>query len=84
MVAYGKCKCGLRPVIALKYGVTHIPLMSIVLSYSKRLQLDCCMAQVVLPTEYSISLWSSLPVELTNTKTIRSFRHRSQTIIMNE
>ena len=33
---------------------------------------------------YGINLWNSLHVELTNIKTIRSFRQRHKTILMNE
>ena len=36
-----------------------------------------------LPT-YGISLWNSLHVDLTNIKTIRYFRHRYKSILMNE
>ena len=33
---------------------------------------------------YGISLWNSLHVDLTNVKTIRLFRHRYKSILMNE
>ena len=33
---------------------------------------------------YGISLWNSLHVDVTNIKTIRSFRHRYKSILMNE
>ena len=36
-----------------------------------------------LPT-YGISLWNPLHVDLTNIKTIRYFRHRYKSILMNE
>ena len=42
-------------VIVLKYGETHILLMSIVLLYFKREQLDFCLGQVVLTTQLLFS-----------------------------
>ena len=43
-------------VIVLKYGETHILLMSIVLLYFKREQLDFCLAQGVLTTQLLFSI----------------------------
>ena len=42
-------------VIVLKYGETHILLMSIVLLYFKREQLDFCLGQDVLTTQLLFS-----------------------------
>ena len=44
-----------------------------------------CYSHVSIPMAmYGISLLNSLHVDLTNIKTIRSFRHRYKSILMNE